>query len=307
MQDRADVGGILARRIGQTLLWLALYTALNPGAVADGRTPSPPPRPVLARVAKRPVPVSRRPRWVGSRPHLYRIRWGDTLWTLANRFDLSVPVLEAANRLTDPNLIYAGDDLIVPGRYVVQPGDTLRAVARATGVPLVLLWHANRLTSDRLQPDQVLVVPYTGPVPLDVYEAPPMRPPLPARGEIAPVAPYTAEDLLALAHLVQAEAGNQPFVGMVAVAAVVMNRVRAPGFPKTIPAVIQQPGQFESVANGSYRLPPGPLAVLAAKAALAGWDPTHGALYFYNPHLTDNPWMASLPITAEIGAQVFCR
>jgi N-acetylmuramoyl-L-alanine amidase len=137
--------------------------------------------------------------------------------------------------------------------------------------------------------------------------SPTVRRALPARGDPDALMGYSPGDVILLAHLVQAEAGNQPFLGMVAVAAVVVNRLHTPGFPKTIPGVIEEPGQFESVANGTIAMAPGPLALLAAKAALAGWDPTHGAIYFYNPALTDNHWMRRLPVTTRIAAQVFCR
>ena len=125
--------------------------------------------------------------------------------------------------------------------------------------------------------------------------------------KIAPPIPYTEQDLRLLAQVVHAEAGTQPFVGQVAVAAVVINRMKAPGFPKTIAQVIQEPGQFTSVTNGSIWQPADSTAYLAAAAALKGWDPTHGALYFYNPSLPFNHWMNTLPITASIAGQLFCR
>jgi N-acetylmuramoyl-L-alanine amidase len=301
----------LSAGVAGLVTWLSTFGMLGggTGAATHSRPPSSRTATVVA-FRPRPAPVFRP--WRGTRPHLYRIRWGDTLWALARRFDVSVADLEAANHLGDSSLIYAGDELVVPGRYEVQPGDTLRSVAARLKVPLVLLWHANRLTTDRLVPGQQLVIPYLGPMPREPYAAPPapprpLREELPSRGSPDVLAQYSAYDVLMLAHLVQAEAGNQPFVGMVAVAAVVLNRLHRPGFPKSIPAVITQPGQFASVANGTFWTAPGPLAVMAAKAALAGWDPTHGALYFYNPALTDNQWIRQLPVSAEIGAQVFCR
>jgi N-acetylmuramoyl-L-alanine amidase len=127
------------------------------------------------------------------------------------------------------------------------------------------------------------------------FAAGPVAPPVPA--------PPTGSVWL-LARLVQVEAGNQPFAGMVAVAAVVVNRTHAPGFPHALAAVIREPGQFALPGAGPA---PGSLALRAARAALAGWDPTHGALYFYNPALTTSGWMRRLPVTARIGAQVFCR
>jgi N-acetylmuramoyl-L-alanine amidase len=93
----------------------------------------------------------------------------------------------------------------------------------------------------------------------------------------------------------------------VAVAAVVLNRLKTSGFPKTVAGVIEQPGQFESVSNGTFWQQPSPTAILAAQDAMRGWDPTGGALFYYNPSLPHSPWMNGLAVTTVIGAQVFCR
>jgi N-acetylmuramoyl-L-alanine amidase len=283
---------------------LSLFVASTWLVVAAAAPPPVPVRVDPARHPERAAPPPPRPvRWrapVAEPPRLYRIRWGDTLWALARRFHTTVAALQAANDLGTSTLIDAGRDLVIPGRYVVQPGDTLAQIARRFGVPLVLLWHQNRLATDRLEPGQTLVIPYPGPVPGATYAAPAA----PA-GAAAPA--YSAQDVMLLAHVIQAEAGNQPFLGMVAVGAVVLNRTRAPGFPSTIAGVVFQPGQFESVADGRVNLPVTPLAVAAARAALEGWDPTHGALYFYNPDLATDPWIRSLDVVTRIGQHVFCR
>ncbi len=241
--------------------------------------------------------------------HVYRIAWGDTLWSLSERFHVSIASIEAVNHLSNPR-IQAGAELIIPEVYHVKPGDTLLSVARAFDVPLVLLWHENRLTRDKLQPGQALVIPYTGRLPKAHFSAPPQKAataPLTNRGGLQMSANLNAEDTLMLAHLVQAEAGNQPFLGQVAVAAVVLNRLKIPGYPKTLDGVLFEPGQFESVSNGSFWQAPSSQALAAARAAVSGWDPTHGALYFYNPSMTNDAWLESQPVAAVIGNQVFCR
>lgn len=131
--------------------------------------------------------------------------------------------------------------------------------------------------------------------------------PLSNRGDWPNPYHLNPKEILMIAHLVQAEAGNQSFVAQVAVAAVVLNRLNNPGFPKTVPGVLFAPGQFETVSAGTYWNTPSPLAILAARAAASGWDPSHGALYFYNPSLVNNSWMNTLPTTVIIGAQVFAR
>jgi N-acetylmuramoyl-L-alanine amidase len=218
---------------------------------------------------------------------------GDTLWGLAQTYHTTVALLQQANGLGDSTLIYAGNWLTIPGRVTVLPGNTLWQIAAAYGVSVDAIMTLNGLTDTTIVPGQVLAIP---------APEPPAAPTTTLAAQLT-----QANVLVELAHLVQAEAGNQPFLGMVAVAAVVLNRVKAPGFPKTVSGVIFQPGQFESVANGTYWLPPSAEAYQAAQEALNGVDPTDGALYFYNPALTNNPWMKALPVTVTIGQQVFCR
>jgi len=118
-----------------------------------------------------------------------------------------------------------------------------------------------------------------------------------------------------LAKLVMAEAGDEPYEGQVAVAAVVLNRVKDPGFPKTIKDVIYDPGQFHTAAKLNT-LTPSEAALRAAKAALAGNDPSNGACYFYNPKTSsttgrdyfDNAFnTGKMKITAKIANHVFVK
>ncbi len=115
------------------------------------------------------------------------------------------------------------------------------------------------------------------------------------------------QDFELLARLVHAEAANQPFAGQVAVAAVVLNRLKSPGFPKTIPAIIEQPGQFDSYNSERFWTAPNASAYSAVQAALRGADPVRGALYYYNPQMPYAAWMNTLPVTATIGNQIFCQ
>jgi len=113
-----------------------------------------------------------------------------------------------------------------------------------------------------------------------------------------------------LAWIVYWEARGEPFEGQVAVAAVVLNRVRHPDFPNTIRGVIFQPGQFQPVAERAYdpnmALPAS--IYRAVDMALAGHDPSMGALFFYNPKITRNPtFWASRPVVRQIGNHVFTR
>lgn len=124
--------------------------------------------------------------------------------------------------------------------------------------------------------------------------------------EATPQPWYTQRELELLARVVHAEAEGEPFAGRVGVAAVVLNRVRHSRFPDTIAGVIFQPGAFEPVANGRIWEEPDAASWRAAKAALDGWDPTGGALYFYNPaKVSRSSWIWRVHVTGQIGRHAF--
>lgn len=114
-------------------------------------------------------------------------------------------------------------------------------------------------------------------------------------------------DLYLLARLVYGEARGESYKGQVAVAAVVLNRVKSSSFPNSVSGVIYQSGAFSVVADGQINLEPDETALKAAKDAMNGWDPTNGCLYYYNPSKTTNRWMLSKPVVLTIGSHVFFR
>lgn len=114
-------------------------------------------------------------------------------------------------------------------------------------------------------------------------------------------------DLNLLAHLVYAEARGEPYSGQVAVAAVVLNRVKSSSFPNTVAGVIYQKGAFSVVADGQINLNPNQTAISAARDALNGWDPSYGAIYYFNPNTATNGWIWSRPVTVVIGNHRFCK
>ncbi len=109
-----------------------------------------------------------------------------------------------------------------------------------------------------------------------------------------------------LARLISAEARGEPYVGQVAVGAVVLNRVRHPSFPNTIPGVIYQSGAFSCIADGQFDQPVADSAYRAADDALNGWDPTGGAIYYFNPSTATSAWIWSRPLILTIGKHRFC-
>lgn len=112
-------------------------------------------------------------------------------------------------------------------------------------------------------------------------------------------------DLYLLAKCVHAEARGESYTGQVAVAAVILNRVKSADFPNTIAGVIYQPWAFTAVNDGQINLEPNQSAYNAARDALNGWDPTYGALYYYNPRTATNKWIYSKKTTVTIGKHVF--
>lgn len=116
-----------------------------------------------------------------------------------------------------------------------------------------------------------------------------------------------SSDLNLLAHIVYAEARGEVYSGQVAIAAVVLNRVRSSSFPNSIAGVIYQPGAFTAVSDGQINLTPNDTARKAAQDALNGWDPTYGSIYYFNPNTATSGWMWSRPYVTTIGKHRFCK
>lgn len=117
----------------------------------------------------------------------------------------------------------------------------------------------------------------------------------------------TTSDLNLLARVVYGEARGEPYAGQVAVAAVVLNRVRSSSFPNTISGVVYQSGAFTAVSDGQINLTPNTTAYNAARDALNGWDPSGGAIYYFNPSTATNAWIWSRPHIVTIGKHRFCK
>lgn len=178
---------------------------------------------------------------------LYTVQWGDSIWSLSQRFGVPAAAIRQANGLWD-GMIYAGQVLWIP-----------------TGVSGAAATAANTAVG------------------------------------------ATSWEVELLARLISAEARGEPYAGQVAVGAVVLNRVKSGIFPNTIAGVIYDPWQFEPVQNGQIYLPPTPSAWKAVQDALRGWDPSGGALYFFNPAKAGNSYLWSKVVTAWIGSHVFLR
>lgn len=126
---------------------------------------------------------------------------------------------------------------------------------------------------------------------------------LPASNDLG----LTDKDMKMMANAVYGESRGEPYEGQVAVAAVILNRVRSSQFPNTATGVIFQPGAFTAVADGQIWLTPNDSALKAVKDAVSGWDPTDGCLYYFNPETATSKWIWSRPQYKTIGKHIFCR
>lgn len=115
-----------------------------------------------------------------------------------------------------------------------------------------------------------------------------------------------SNELALLARIISAESRGEPYVGQVAVGAVILNRVKHPSFPNTIAGVVYQKGAFTAVVDGQFDQPVASSAYKAAQDAMNGWDPTGGAIYYYNPKTATSAWIRTRPVITTIGNHVFC-
>lgn len=118
----------------------------------------------------------------------------------------------------------------------------------------------------------------------------------------------TTSDVQLIARAINGEARGEPYEGQVAVGAVILNRVKSSKFPNTIAGVIYQSGAFTAVSDGQINVPikEGSSVLKAAQDAMNGWDPTGGAIYYFNPTTATNKWIWSRPLIKTIGKHRFC-
>lgn len=184
---------------------------------------------------------------------------------------------------------YASDGV----KHTVKRGEYLWLLGIHYGVPVQEIIHANQLANpDLIFPEQKIWIPMGNGQPSQQQIS---------RGQERP----SGADIELMARVVMAESRGEPYVGQVGVAAVLLNRLNDPRFPKTISGVIYQPGAFEPVDNGLLlRSYPSQQQFNAVRDAIDGYDPTGGALYFSTP---SSSFIWTRKITAQIGNHIFAR
>ena len=177
--------------------------------------------------------------------------------------------------------------------HTVSRGDTLWKISQWYGTTVNEIKRANNHWNDIIYPNQKLVITWPSVAA--------------SRGSSAQVRNAQAGDIELMAKMVYAESRGEPFEGQVAVASVILNRVRDSRFPNTVSQVIYQPGAFTPVQNGQLYQAPNAAAYNAVDNALKGWDASGGAIYFFNPDTATSSWIWSRQIVKRIGKHYFAK
>jgi len=176
-----------------------------------------------------------------------------------------------------------------PKVHWVQPGDNWFDLAQHYNIPIWKLKNRNNIYSNKLYIGQRLLIP----------------------AQKVSAVSYTASQQISpqefnlLVRAVYSEARGEPYTGQAAVAAVILNRVEDPRFPDTIKGVVFEPWAFTAVHDGQFWLQPDQTARQAVQDSLRGWDPTGGAVFYYNPAKVTAHWIYSRKIITRIGKHYF--
>lgn len=234
----------------------------------------------------------------------YKVKPGDSLWLLAQRYNTTVQELAAANNLSSPWIIYPEQALTIPAEvHTIQKGDTLFLLSIRYKVNLETLYKANPgINPLNLQPGQKIFIPRENAQSGNLASR---------EGRPTPLWNFSAQEIDLFARLVHSESAGEPYIGQVAVAATILNRIKSPLYPDTLGGVIYQVVngyyQYSPVLDGRINIPAGKTAYDAVYDALKGWDPSGNALGFYNPKKTSNQWVRQQTVTTVIGNHVFFR
>lgn len=232
----------------------------------------------------------------------YQVKSGDTLSEISKAYNTTTNYLMKNNSLSK-DTIYSGQVLKVPtNTYKVVSGDTLYFISKNYNIPLDKLIAANDKKGDIIYPGDVLKIPYVEATSTTSTKI------KATTVSTSKAIPYSKSDVDLLARLITAEAGGESYNGMLAVGAVVVNRVQSSQFPNNISEVISQRSngyyQFSPVLDHRINEVASVAATKAAYESLKGTDPTKGALYFFENSIT-NKWLTSKKVAVIIGNHTF--
>ncbi len=225
---------------------------------------------------------------------VYYVKSGDSLYKLAREYSTTTSRIKELNNLRY-NYLYVGQKLIIPlpktetgYTYYVKPGDSLYKIAAHFNSTVQDIKNLNNIYSNYLYVGQKLRIR------MDVVKE--------GYGTRLSI---NDQEMDLMARAVYSEARGEPYKGQVAIAAVIINRVLHPLFPNTVRGVIFQPWQFTAVHDGQFWLEPNQVSYTASKAALDGWDPSGGAIYYYNPETATSRWVFYRQVILKIGQHYF--
>jgi N-acetylmuramoyl-L-alanine amidase len=260
------------------------------------------------------------PTAAGSSPTggIHEVKAGESLYLIAKQYGVTVAVLKAANQITG-NSVLIGQTLKIPtagasqtstaaissATHVVKSGDSIYYIAQKYGVTTESLLQANYLSnSSVLYPGQKLIIPTAA-----GSSSSNNNNNSSSNGTVYGKFAINQSDLELFARLVSAEASGESLVGQVAVAATILHRLTDSRYPKTIAEIVYQVVdgyyQFSPILDGRINETATVSAYQAIRQAIAGWDPSNGAIGFYNPDKTTSQWVRSQTVTTTIGNHVF--
>lgn len=241
----------------------------------------------------------------------HEVARGESLTRIARQYGTSVDELVQANEIPRRDLIFPGQLITIPAKvHIVEPGETMWAIARCYRICVDKLIDANpQVNPHLLKPGQTINLPAADGQAVAVSASSS----LPSREgrSNASIWNFSSSEIDLFARLVHAEAAGEPYLGLVAVAATVLNRIKSSLYPDTLRAVIYQVSsgyyQYSPVLDGRINRPAGSASFQAVYEAMNGSDPTGGALGFYNPRKTSNQWVRHQPVVTTIGNHIFFR
>lgn len=233
---------------------------------------------------------------------IHTVSRGESLFKISQWYGVDQFALRYANNQWNDS-IYPGQRLNIPVKYTVQRGDTPYLIGNKFGVNYVDIQKVNQLGNSHIYPGQVLYIPQTQIQQNSTPSAPATANRTVSRGN------FSRSDFDLLARIITAEADSESYETQVAVGAVILNRIDSRHFPNTIPGVVYQVNpdgryQFEPVLNGWINRPASATARRAAEDAVNGWDPSNGAIYFFESWVT-NKFLQARPLSRIMDAFTF--